>query len=273
MKVRTILIADPDGHFAARLAADLEAGGRLRVLTASTAGLALQWASEIRLDAALLAHDLPGVALAALVRRIREHAPGLPLIYAAGPESDSPTDFIIQALLTEPYTGADVLAALERIDPQPRSAVLPGEDALPGGPPRGHGLRKSLSELVGAANPPAATNGAPRAISSVLDALSQTLQGDPVLLVHGPTVLGIASADAEAAAALQRSVDSLGESSQEREIIRFADEGAHHRHLLYALRLSDGAILAVGVRQRRPLQALREAVQAAAGQLDPLLHA
>jgi CheY-like chemotaxis protein len=271
MKVRTILIADPDGHFAARLAADLEAGGRLRVLTASTAGLALQWASEIRLDAALLAHDLPGVALAALVRRIREHAPGLPLIYAAGPDRDSPADFIIQALLTEPYTGADVLAALERIDPQPRPAILPGEDALQAGPSRG--LRKSLSELVGAANPPAAINGAPRAISSVLDALSQTLQGDPVLLVHGPTVLGIASADAEAAAALQRSVDSLGESSQEREIIRFADEGAHHRHLLYALRLSDGAILAVGVRQRRPLQALREAVQAAAGQLDPLLHA
>jgi hypothetical protein len=269
MKVRTLLIADPDAHFAARLATELEAEGRLRALVAPTAGLALQWASEIRLSAALLAHDLPGVALSVLVRRIREHAPGLPLIYAAGADGSGPDDFIIQALLTEPYASADVLAALERVDPQPALAEPPGLIEAPRGPSG----RKSLSELIAAPTLAAAVNGAPRAISGVLNSLSQLLHGDPVLLVQGPAVLGIVSADAEAATALQRAVDSLGDARLEREIIRFADEGAHHRHLLYALRLADGAILAVGVRQRRPLPVLRAAVHAAAAQLTGLLQA
>ncbi len=117
---RTILLVDDDRSVRTFTTRVLRRAG-FRVITADSGDAALAMFERHRDSIELVVTDvvMPGMTGAALAERLRERKPGLRVLYVSGYPADLATGERLvpygAALLTKPFTGAELVARIREV--------------------------------------------------------------------------------------------------------------------------------------------------------------
>jgi two-component system OmpR family response regulator len=130
---KTILCVD-DEHSLSIHKVTLETRG-YRVLACATAAEADSILAEHGVDLVLSAMELPDAAITELVRRIKAHDAGTPVVLLSSSKCCSPVDVSVELLLKKGYAPCDLLSSIRVLISKRRgarraaSADLEGEHA------------------------------------------------------------------------------------------------------------------------------------------------
>jgi len=260
--MRKVIIADPNTSFATVIADALQQMGAYTVTLAASGEEAQKFCAELKPDLVVVDVDLPDCQPADLIGQLRAIVPGLPVVLIPYRMDDVPAGLDIQGILTKPFFLPDLPALVEGIlgaapeaPPEPQPV-----EAGKGPTPRARKISKPV--VINENNLPA--------IREQINALSEAVRNEPVLLVHGKKVIAIAPPLAEAASAtLTESVAKAWHArGTSTEVIRFEGNSETTRYMLYSSAVADDLVLSLALRVRIPLLTVRKLVREAISKLE-----
>lgn len=256
--MRNVLIADPNTPFATVVSEVLQNMGGYRVALAASGPEALQLCAEARPALAVVDVDLPDCDPAALVGRLRETAPGLPVIFIPYNREDVPPGLEVQAVLTKPFFLPDLPELINNILGAP---VEPDEAIELGLEPEPY------------AKPVVIHDESRQLLEGHVQALSHAIRNEPVLLTQAENVLTICPHVSQTASAALASVVAKAwqTNGPGGEVIRFEGNSESTRYLLYSMRVAGDVRLSVAIRVRIPLPTVRRLLRDAAQELAKIV--